>query len=253
MTRKPDDAATRREELWEGCLYTFLPIRPTTDLERWHAALDRLAELRRAAVSARENPSACKEILDDAMVLLQLLVAEVGAPFLEIGIRFLDLATGVPGAEAADRIASLPTDDPVRARRLLLELIQQQRYACPPLQRRALDPAGAILPASLLAMCYDALAALDLGETHPFLAAARTRRARPWSSDFARLRALEHVEFLFGQGLQKKAAISRLGRPWVAFPRTRCAAGSLSFDCPPSPISTLGLRSRRQLASSCVH
>jgi hypothetical protein len=213
MTGDPKyaDTAALRAQLWQDCLYRFLPSRPGSELERHRAALDRLADLQRAAVKAPENPSARQEIVDDAMVLLQLLVAEVGAPFLElmIGARVLDPAseaTGVPGAEAAEQIANLPTDGP-EARGLLLDLMDQQKYACPPLQRRALDPAVAILPRSLLAMCYDALAARDKGEMHPFLDGPPTRRVRPWSFDGARLRALEHVEFLAGQDrLQKKAA-----------------------------------------------
>jgi hypothetical protein len=220
MTGDPKhaDPAALRAELWEVYLYKFLPSRPTSNAERHRAALDRLAELQRAAVGAPENPSAGQEIVDDAMVLLQLLVAEVGAPFLErmIGARFLDLgseATGVPGAGAADRIASLLTDNPMRARGLLLDLIQQQRDACRPPHRRALEPAVAIVPRDLLTACYDALAARDMGEMHSFLTAPPTRRVRPWSFDGARLHALEHVEFLFGQGrLKKKAAYGEVNK-----------------------------------------
>jgi hypothetical protein len=213
MTGNPKyaDTGALRADLWQDCLYRFLPNRPTSDAERHHAALDRLADLLRAAVRAPENSSARQEIVDDAAVLLQLLVAEVGAPLLELNRT--SNATGVSDAETADRIAKPPLDDPVAPRKLLLDLILQQRDACPPLHRRCLEPAVAILPRSLLAVCFDALAARDMGEMHPFLSAEPTRRARPWSFDLARLRALEHVEFLAKESrLLKKEAIFEVCR-----------------------------------------
>jgi hypothetical protein len=208
MTGDPKHAdSAARAELWQDCLYRFLQSRPTSDAERHHAALDRLAELQGEAAKA-ENPSSRQEIVGGAMVLLQLLVAEVGAPFLELMIGPRKEATGVPDAEAADRIGSLLTDDPSRARGLLLDLIQQQHHACRPLHRRSLDPAVLILPQNLLAVCFDALAARDLGEMHPFLRPPRGQKKPKdaWSRGLMRLRALEHVEFLNGQGWKKVAA-----------------------------------------------
>jgi hypothetical protein len=219
MTGKSlDDTAALREELWDAYLYKFMPRRPTSDAERHSDVLDRLAELRKKAAEGPDNIFAQYEIFQSAIVLVHLLVAEISAPFLElkIGSPFLqpirDLP-GVPLAETADRIAKRPSDDPDGARLLLLGLLDQQLHACPPTHRHALDSAVAIVPRKLLGACYDALKALDLGETLPFVAPVPAGRAKHvWSRTVMCLRALEHVEFLRGKGLQKKAAYFEVGK-----------------------------------------
>jgi hypothetical protein len=213
MTDKPrDDAAALREELWQAYLYKFMPSRPASNAERHHAALVRLAELQRETAKAPDDIHAQYKIFQSAIVLTQLLVAEIGAPFLKLkmGSPFLQpiRVTSVPLAETADRIAKQPSEDPEAARLLLLGLLDQQAHACPPTHRRALEPAVAIVPRKLLSALYNALAALDVGETAHFLTAAPTRRQRPWSFDQARLRALEHRAFLLGQGRLKMKAIN---------------------------------------------
>jgi hypothetical protein len=147
------------------------------------------------------------------MVLLQLLVAEIGAPFVEFTVgdirllKFIPKLSGDPDSGTVVRTAHLQPDDLAGARSLLVDLIWQQSEACPALHRRGLDPAVVILPRKLLIELYNGLAALSVGETLPFVAAVPAGRQRDaWSRGLMRLRALEHVEFLYGKGWRKKAA-----------------------------------------------
>jgi hypothetical protein len=65
-----------------------------------------------------------------------------------------------------------------------------------------LDPVALLLPRSLFLELRDAIEALTKGETLSLLRPRASRRHGPaWSWDKMRLRALEHVHFLVGQGV----------------------------------------------------
>jgi len=68
-----------------------------------------------------------------------------------------------------------------------------------------------VLPRSLYLELRDGIDALAEGETTPLLQAQLSRRhGATWSRDQMRLRALEHVHFLVGQGVAKGKARKRV-------------------------------------------
>jgi hypothetical protein len=185
MTSNP---AMRREELWALCL----PGRARA--ERHHAAIDRLVELQEEMAKV-ENPFLVFQLLNQATLLMQLLMAEIAEPFL---------APMFDGSLLEH--LGFPMER-MEARGEMLAALHQQDAACSPLHRSGLDPAVAILPRKLLKALVDALGALDVGEVLPLLAAAPAGKAkRAWSRSQMRLRALEHVAFLDGQGTKKLSA-----------------------------------------------
>ena len=66
------------------------------------------------------------------------------------------------------------------------------------------------MPARLATKVVDAIDALNVGEVPELFAAQQTGRHEPHTRGELRVRALQHVEFLRGQGLTKAAALNRV-------------------------------------------
>jgi hypothetical protein len=206
---RKSDANPRHEELWEA---VFSPLKqPATDAARRRAAIELLAELPKLA---GRSPESDNQIVDRGMIILALLVAELGAPLLKIALSMAELN------------AALAVADPKATRAILRRLIELAQISLPPTHRDALDPAIIILPRQLLTSLADALAALDQGDVLPLLSPAAVKR-RSWDYDMAQLRALEHVEFLVGQGVTKKSSMYDVG---AAIGRTTHAMHSWERD-----------------------
>lgn len=78
--------------------------------------------------------------------------------------------------------------------------------------RSALDPVALLLPRDLAEKLHEAMQALRSGEIRPIIEPAATERDHgAWSQDQMRMRAVEHVHFLHGQGVALGIARSRVG------------------------------------------
>jgi hypothetical protein len=83
VTAEQSDAAARREELGEAFLYKFLPSRPTS-------------ELRRQTAEASDKIFPCDGIFKKIIVLVQLLMAEIGAAFNGGQARHIEVSVDPP-------------------------------------------------------------------------------------------------------------------------------------------------------------
>src|SRR4051794_32160714 len=83
------------------------------------------------------------------------------------------------------------------------------------------DATPVLLPRRLFICLKDALEALDKGEVHPvFKPTAEGRHGESWTWDKMRARAVEHIVFLHGQGVQPRIARQRVGAAMKVPPET---------------------------------
>jgi len=123
----------------------------------------------------------------------------------------------MPGVLGRKRYWSDHTEGNERA--ALIEHLSEA--AIPPTHRPAIDPVPVLLPRRLFICLKDALEALDKGEVHSvFQPTAEGRHGEPWTWDKMRARAVEHVVFLHGQGVQLRIARQRVGTAMKVSPET---------------------------------
>jgi len=192
-----DPTATElRNSLWEAYVFPFVELKPADSAGRQRAALEVLQMLQ--AVGASEtNPERRMIIYEKASVVWQLLAGEVGCW----------MSTIDPSAGLFENIG----DDPLQEQARLRALVSLQDAVAPPAHRGAMDPVALMLPRRLFNNLLRALRALRDGEVQPILAPTKSgRHNEPWSHDQARLRAVEHVCFIEGQGVAKGIARARV-------------------------------------------
>lgn len=196
-----------RQNLWEVYVFSVVEKKPATSDERQQAAIRALHIERERFDKARaiNDVVELSDSLSRAKLIWQLLGQEIGS----------DLLT----TSAFDAIVKVPFEKTSR-HQLLLYLAVQEDLG-PPTHRRSLDPVSVLLPRALMVELRQALEALEQGETLPLLEPVPTDgRGKAWSSDEMQARALEHVEFLVGQGIQKQIAQANVSRALSVSPQT---------------------------------
>jgi hypothetical protein len=93
----------------------------------------------------------------------------------------------------------------------LQSLLKWQMAGIMPSHIRGIDPVPVLLPRPLFEKLCNGLAALDKGEVQELFEPTRTgRHGQAWTWDSMRVRALEYVAFLNGQGVVKDIARRRV-------------------------------------------
>jgi hypothetical protein len=182
-----------RENLWEAYVYRFVSARPTTSEEKQAAALHVLQLHREIYAKAKvsEDKERKLKVLGSLNVVWQLLSHEAGSWVLD--------AIGDIVPDVSDRQV------------MLLALLKFQEPLGPETHRPALDPLSLLIPRALATELSDAIEALSKGETTPLLTPRYSaRHGNAWTRDRMRLRALEHVAFLEGQGFATGIARARV-------------------------------------------
>lgn len=180
-----------RQWLWEAHVYPHFKRRPQTLEEHEQAALHVIQMYRRA--SQRTDDARRKRgIAAKAHFLWRLMMVELGAWLMDFGDGFMEETK----------------DAPLRLQLRALLRLQNQG---PPTHLAGLDPVALLIPKKLRDALESAMEALDQGEVHDLVKPERTHRhGDGWTWDQMRVRALEHVAFLCGQGLKKLEAQKRV-------------------------------------------
>lgn len=92
----------------------------------------------------------------------------------------------------------------------IVDLLKKSENAAPPTHRSAVDPVSILLPRSVFETLLNALQALDKGEVQNVLKPVIDKRREAWNWDRARLRAVQHVLRLAGEGVDKGIARRRV-------------------------------------------
>jgi hypothetical protein len=176
------------ERLWESIFEFVGQPFPENDAKKHHAALEHIHVL----ISMLADPS-CKDHKDKIVAwileIFQLIAVDIGKPLMEV-IK--------------------PDDIPLDRIRLLF-LLNYQAQCITPTHRDDLDPTAVLLPRGLLNELIHSLKALNKGEVSAMLEPnAVSRHGDAYSWDLARIRAIEHVAFLVGQGVSKGVAQRRV-------------------------------------------
>lgn len=188
-----------RQNLWETYVFPAVQTKPVTSEERQQAAIRAIHIERERFDSARVTNDVVElsDSLERAKLIWQLLGLEIGFDLLTTSM--LDLIVKVPFQKTH--------------RHQLLSYLAIQENLGPPTHRRGMDAVSVLLPRSLAIELRHALEALEQGETLPLLEPVPTEgRAKAWSSYNMQVRALEHVEFMIGQGTQKQIALANVSR-----------------------------------------
>lgn len=186
----------RLDELWRAYLLDDHADVDAAIRTRGKAAVEFLDGLRLAHEDAREKGDIDLAIkaTDRAFAVWSLIGIEFGAWMLD---------------EVSFDFRCRPANGNTRA--VLLHQLHRAREIFPPGHASQLDAAPVLLPRWLLDELTEALQALTKGEVQPLLAAAPNRRHdEAWTRDEMRVRALQHVEFLRGQGLSVGLARKRV-------------------------------------------
>jgi hypothetical protein len=199
--RLPDD---HLESLWATLVYPYVDALPETARDKPIAAVYVILALQRK-MSGNPNPRD-----PNRLEQLKHLVSVWGLLSSTLGSHVFDLLTDCIGVEE-NWFDAQSWDE--RERSGLEYLLSFQDVWAPPNYRSAIDPVSIVLPRWMFDSLRVALQALEKGEVHAIVQPSVTgRHDRPWTWDEMRARALEHVAFLCGQGLNKTTARKRVGK-----------------------------------------
>jgi hypothetical protein len=196
------------EALWAKHVYPFLEKKPSTREERAQAALIALEHLRSRFDRASTGGATITPRL------IQLEAAKVWSLFVTETAGWLlpfDLSMSKDDYAPELKQASNEANDTS----FLLSFRSLLRYLLLPTVSRTfapvLDPVAVLLPQWLFEMLADSMDALEKGEVHPLVEPSTPGKHGPaWSWDNARVRAVQHVNFLAGTGVTKEIARQRV-------------------------------------------
>ncbi len=202
-----ESPAEIREALWATHVSPYCKKTPTNDREKELALLDALAHHRLQAQelikNARQNPgdlAAAVSALSEGRIVWNLLALHSAAWLLPQELPFPPI----------DRQSCLNDEGHLNPESAREEIIYLLDKSAGPYFDQALDPAAVLVPRWALQELVLALRALNEGEITPLLLASATGRKMAASWDEARMRALEHVEFLVGQDVPRTIARRRV-------------------------------------------
>lgn len=210
---RPEDV---RKWLWESYVYERRREMPDSAAERLVDAMARLAQLRNFDEAFRRVDEDWDQVSDD---LRKRVGGREGARLRAEHNR--QQARAIWSLVTADAIDWAWTGFPINCDQDVSEAVRDRveigwqldraEEQFPPQHRPAFDRVLVSLPRDTARRLGDALRALTEGEVAPLLAPASSgRRGRAWTRDRLRLRAIEHVLFLVGQGFTKAAARKRV-------------------------------------------
>ncbi|GJD51768.1 hypothetical protein OPKNFCMD_4526 [Methylobacterium crusticola] len=192
----------RLEELWtEVVLAQANDARLAIDQPPELIVIRLLGNLRERYLKAidESNDTEARRALAIGHLAWQLLSLEVADWLTDIG----------PPWPLADR--EFWRGDEINERFALSLTINRQLNAAPLLHQQAIDLVALMLPRWLLENLINALEALSHGEVHKLVAPTHIGKHNDaWSWEKMRLRAVQHVNFLSGQGIIKKVALKRV-------------------------------------------
>lgn len=190
-----DDAGAQREELWHAYVYDHLPRSKPEDLgKRLADGLDVIMMCRHLAKEAMlaGDPDHAMKAAGWAQKVWRLISEE--------GISWTLTAFFGEAFSPEQQKSRLSERDQLRA---CLEFFSLS----PPSHGAAFSVVAPVLPYSVAEKLAIALDALDAGEVQDIVAPIGTRRkARAWTHDEAKLRAIQRVAYLRGKGTKKMKA-----------------------------------------------
>jgi hypothetical protein len=195
-----------RGSLWEKYVFSFPGLDPISPEQRGNGVPRALEVLERCRLlfedaKARNLQPSWQSVRNHALVVWQLLAAEVAGWLTELPPFDLDASNASPL-----RIEELEEWEPLA----YLNLFLASQCAGLPQDRQCLDPVALFLPRWLYIVLNSSITGLGEGEDETFITSRRAGRRREKLQSKMRLRALEHVAFLVGQGISKGVARKRV-------------------------------------------
>lgn len=197
-----------RESLWEAYVYSWLNTKPTTDAERYQAALDVIAMFREYHALAEKESDDTKMMfaISRANAAFQLLAADV--------IRWTVSCPKLPDFFATDSWQG-------KEENALFDYLVDTQDNLPTSHKNAVDPVTMILPRWLYQRLVNALDALKVGDVHDFVSPEPGgKHSAPWGWYQFRVRALQHVAYLNGKGVGKMKAREQVAQAMKISPKT---------------------------------